>query len=65
MTRTRTLACGAGLIVLGVAPLAADPRAPSSLRMRAASTADPPLNTDPSTYDFVGRQFYLRLGQRF
>lgn len=51
MTRTRTLACGAGLIVLGVAPLAADPRAPSSLRMRAASTADPPPSTDPAPPD--------------
>jgi outer membrane receptor protein involved in Fe transport len=23
------------------------------------------LNTDPSAYDFIGRQFYLRLGQEF
>src|SRR5579872_7054352 len=34
MTRMKTLACSAGLILLGVAPAAADNSAPSSLRMR-------------------------------
>jgi iron complex outermembrane receptor protein len=34
MTRMKTLACSVGLILLGVAPVAADGRAPSSLRMR-------------------------------
>ncbi len=36
MTRMKTLACSVGLILVGVAPVAADNTAPRSLRMRAA-----------------------------
>jgi len=35
MTRMKTLACSVGLILVGVAPVAADHSAPRSLRMRA------------------------------
>src|SRR5690242_17442519 len=34
MTRMKTLACSVGLILVGVAPVAADNDAPKSLRMR-------------------------------
>ena len=41
MTRMKTLACSAGLILVGVAPVAADNYAPKSLRMRAAPAPGP------------------------
>src|SRR4051812_3622938 len=40
MTRMKTLACSVGLILVGVAPVAADNDAPKSLRMRPTKASD-------------------------
>ena len=37
MTRMKTLACSVGLVLVGVAPVAADNNPPKSLRMRTAT----------------------------